>query len=184
MAVDVENISYITNTNEVFELADEYRIKELASLDDPDIDPTGGVLAESATERLYRALNWGRQQIDNFLRNVYPVDKTRGLVETVDSTHPGEAVKLRNVRLAEFFLTRKRLPLEEELKLHEALNRDLRNLSKADTHEILGDQTRSEQILPIGTAHQKPEITRDKQSVFDTIEGASYRGLGLEGEVD
>jgi hypothetical protein len=170
----VTNESYITDYEEWFEFSDENRIRELAYTDEVAVDPMTDPIIGEALDRLHRALNWGRQQIDNFLRNLYDLSKTKGLVDVVDDTTPGEAVKTKNAMLAEFHLSRKRLELEDALKVWRMLKEDLKDLARANADEILGDALRSDQTFPVGTAHEVSRAGRQRVSIFDAIGGAPW----------
>lgn len=174
MPITVTNVSYLTDVDELFLFTDENRIRELAFVDTPTEDPMVEPIPDEVYDRLHIALNWGRQQIDNYLRNLYDVSLAKGLVATVSLTSPGEAVKLRNARLTEFQLARKRFSLEMELKIHRSLKDDLKDLARANADEILGDAERTAQVLPVGTEHTRAARTRYEVSIFDNIPGASW----------
>jgi len=181
MATTVTNKSYITDLTELWLYVDEYRVREAASVDLPDENPED-TISDAVTDKITQAMNTGRETIDSFLRRTYPISLTRGLVETVNATSPGEPVKMRNARLVEYFLIRKRLALEDEIQLWNRLRIDLKELQRANAEELLGDAERTEQLVAARGPDATPDRLRGRQSVFDSIDGASWGIDSLMGE--
>lgn len=177
MTTTITNVSYITDLAELWIHTDQWRILELASSDSQD--PTASPIPDDVQDRIISALNWGRNELDNFLRNVYPVSLARGLVASVTVSSPGESVKMWNVRLAQYKLSRKRMNLEDDVRTLAALHSGLKQLQKSDAEQILGDAQRSEQILPVGTNTPAPPALEGRESVYDGILGAPWNNLGL-----
>jgi len=182
MAQANTNASYITDVDELYELADRLRILELAT-DDPDLDPDAAVTPDAVLDRITRAMNYGKNKIDNGLRNVYSLTFAAGLVETVTLTSPGDSVKMMNAQWAEFYLVRKRLPLDEQVRIEQGLNRLLHALNKADANEILGDSNRDAQTFPAGAGSTEAPDLKGRESIFDGISGAPWADSDTQGKL-
>lgn len=179
--MSITNRSYITDLDELWRFGDRWRLRELAE-DDPDEDPHDGSISTEASDRLYEALNFGRDKIDAFLRHRYVITNTRGLVDSVDATSPGHEVKVRNVQWAEFYLARTRLPLDDQLRVEKMLVSALKDLQKAGSEEILGgDATRASSALPTGSGKDRPRGLSEGDDVFDTIDGAPWNTPDITG---
>lgn len=178
----VTNGSYVTDLTELWLLTEMRRFLELAT-DNPDDDPMVIPIPATTQDRIITALNWGWQTINNFLRNVYPVGLAKGLVATVSSTTPGSVVKLWNARLAQFALVRKRLSLVDEMRTWGEIRKELTALQVANAEEILGEVARSAQVLPAGTLIPKPSASEDRDSIFDSVQGAPWNFGDIKGRV-
>jgi hypothetical protein len=170
----VVNTSYLSSIAELWNYTDKSRVLENATSDD-SLDPMASPIPDATQDIITTAMNWGRTQIDNFLRRVYNVNLANGLVISVTATSPGEAVKLRNARLTLYKLQQKRLPMEQDLDLWRKLKEDLKDLQRANAEEILGeDAERTDQVLPVGSSHEQPETLRDSNTAFDSVPDAPW----------
>ena len=176
----ITNVSYISGLTELWVHTDQWRILELATSDEQN--PTASPIPDDVQDRIISALNWGRNELDNFLRNVYPVNLANGLVAAVTLTCPGESVKMWNVRLAQYKLSRKRMNLEDDIRTLRALHDGLKQLQKSDAEQILGDAARSEQILPVGTEAPLPSNYHPGHSQYDDLPGAPWNDRQITGE--
>lgn len=97
MAVTLD--CYLVDLAEVYTFVNQNKFQELCSIEG---DTYTAALSGSRQDRGYRALNWGKSQIDAMLMNVYDVPFTNS--QSVSETWPNIVVKSWNVTLATIFL--------------------------------------------------------------------------------
>lgn len=162
----VANNSYIASTTELFYYEEERYIRQLLTDTDAE-DPMGGsFLTSGKLDRLYSALNYGRQQIAAILRNRYPVD-------TWTSATAPDLVKSWNARYAIARLELRRLyPSAEPREIKALIDAEILEFSYADADKILPGG-RSEQVLPETGAVLSGDFMVDDTDQFGNLRRAN-----------
>lgn len=98
------NTSYIddsSNFSELWEMGEKKHIYNILSPEDDELLETNEPLNSDQSNRLIRALNWGREQIDNVLREKY-------VVSNLTHANANDTLKNWNVRYAVWMLEKRR----------------------------------------------------------------------------
>lgn len=135
--------SYVVNVDEAYLFVNKRVFVQMCFVDAEAEVPGTLTLSGTALERAYRALNFGKEQIDSLLSNIYSVPFT-----PVSETFPSQLVKSWTVKFAMLFL----MQLHDDRVVEataqwDALLAQIEPYTKPDGPKLAGHE-RTAQVLP------------------------------------